>query len=119
MITAEQRAHIRRLFFAEHWKIGTISTELGVHHETVKLALETHRFDSRSAARPSILDAFKPLIIETLEQHPRLRATRLFEMIRARGYAGGVVVVRRYVRMVRPVSRAEAFLRMNTLEGEQ
>jgi transposase len=120
MITLEQRARIRRLYFVEHWKVGTISAELGIHHDAVKLALETHRFGGgRQSERPSILDPYKPLIVETLEQHPRLRATRIFEMVRARGYAGGPVVVRRYVRTVRPVSRTEAYLRMNTLEGEQ
>ena len=119
MITAEQRARIRRLFFAEQWTVGTIAAELGVHHDTVENALETHRFDSRSAHRPSDLDPYKSLIVATLEQHPRLRATRLFEMVRARGYAGGVVVVRRYVRQVRPAPRAEAYLRMDTLPGEQ
>ena len=31
MITPEQRSRMRRLFFAEHWKIGTIAAELGVH----------------------------------------------------------------------------------------
>ncbi len=31
MISPELRARIRRLFFAEHWKMGTIAAELGVH----------------------------------------------------------------------------------------
>jgi len=121
MISSEQRAEIRRLFFAEHWKVGTIAVALGLHHDTVANALETHRFESRRSGgeRPSILDAYKPLIVETLEQHPRLRATRLYEMVRARGYTGGVVVVRRYVRGVRPAPRSEAYLRMDTLPGEQ
>ena len=39
MIDAEQFARIRRLFFAEHWKVGTIVAELGVHHETVERAI--------------------------------------------------------------------------------
>ena len=34
MITAETVAHIRRLFYAEHWKIGTIAQELGLHRDT-------------------------------------------------------------------------------------
>jgi transposase len=118
MISAEERARIRRLFFAEHWRVGTISAELGIHHETVKLALETHRFDP-SGKHPSLLDPYKPFIVETLERHPRLRATRVFEMVRARGYAGSVTVLRRYVRTVRPVSRGEAYLRLSTLPGEQ
>ena len=29
MITPAQRAEIRRLFYGEHWKIGTIAAQLG------------------------------------------------------------------------------------------
>lgn len=33
MIPPELRARIRRLFFAEHWKVGTITAELRVHRD--------------------------------------------------------------------------------------
>jgi transposase len=118
-ITVEQRARIRHLFFAEHWKAGTIAAELGLHHDTVRSALETHCFDSRRPNRPSVLDPYKPVTTTALEAHPRLRATRLSERVRARGYTGSVVVVRRYVRTVRPAPQSEAYLRMSTLPGEQ
>ena len=36
MITPAQRAEIRRLFYGEHWKVGTIAAQLGLHHETVR-----------------------------------------------------------------------------------
>lgn len=120
MITEEQRARIRRLFFAEHWKVGTIAAELGVHRDTVELALEPKRFASRG--RPSsstLLEPYLSFIEQTLEQYPRLRATRLFEMLRDRGYTGSVYAVRRHVRRVRPVSRHEAFFRLTVLPGEQ
>src|SRR5262245_25461359 len=120
MIPEELRSRIRRLFFAEHWKVGTISAELGVHHDAVTSAIETHRFINvpyRVAA--SALDPYKGFIGETLDKHPRLRATRLFAMITPRGYPGSVVQLRRYVRKVRPVSTKEAFLRLWTLPGEQ
>ena len=39
MISPELAARIRRLHFAEHWKVGTICSELGVHHDTVRRAL--------------------------------------------------------------------------------
>lgn len=47
MITDEQRTRARQLFFAEHWKINTIATELGLHHDAVELALCEHRFANR------------------------------------------------------------------------
>ncbi len=120
MIDAELYARIRRLFFAEHWKVGTIATELGVHHETVARAIEVDRFvRTQRQLRPSMLDPFKPFLGETLEKHPKLRSTRLFEMLRTRGYAGGYVPVARYIRTVRPAAKAEAFLKLSTLPGEQ
>jgi transposase len=119
VIAPEVRARIRRLFFAEHWKVGTIASELGVHHDAVRGAIEAERFIRPGAVlRASMLDAYKPFVAETLEQHPRLRATRLFEMIRDRGYRGSVVQLRRHVATIRPTPR-EAFLRLVTLAGEQ
>lgn len=120
MIPPELRARIRRLFFAEHWKVGTIASELAIHHDTVRKAIEFERFFPVAAPlRPTALDPYKPLILETLEQHPRLRATRLFEMVSARGFSGSVVQVRRFVHTVRPRSHKEAFFLLETLPGEQ
>ena len=57
MISAELRADIRRKFSGEHWKVGTIATTLGVHHETVERAIETSRFaNSRHGGRVSALE---------------------------------------------------------------
>jgi transposase len=119
MIDAELRARIRRLRFAEHWPVGTIANELGVHHGTVERAIAADEQAPTSLVlRPTIVDPYKAFIQQTLEVHPRLRATRLFEMVKARGYPGGIAQLRRYVRKVRP-RRAEAFLRLRTLPGEQ
>ncbi|NUP08838.1 MAG: IS21 family transposase [Polyangiaceae bacterium] len=120
MIPPELRSRIRRLYFAEHWRIGTIASELGVHHDTVRGAIESDRFLPVGApVRPSGLDPYKAFVRDTLERHPRLRATRLFEMIRTRGYTGSVVQLRRYVHLVRPRGAREAFFRLETLPGEQ
>ncbi len=120
-ISPEQHARIRRLFFGEHWKVGTIATELGVHPDTVKRAIEAERFATKMMRTPppSMLDAYKPFILDVLDQHPRLRATRILQMLRVRGYVGGYNTVRRYVRQVRPTPRSEAYLRTETLPGEQ
>ena len=40
-------------------------------------------------------------------------------MLRERGYPGSAVQVRRYVRIVRPTARTEAFFRLDTLVAEQ
>jgi hypothetical protein len=51
MISDEQVAHIRHLFHAEHWKIGTIAAELRLHPDTVRRALDTDRFRSQPRRR--------------------------------------------------------------------
>ncbi len=120
MISHELHAQIRRLFFAEHWRFTTIAAQLGVHHDTVRRAVESERFiRPGTQVRPSALDPYKAFITATLEQYPRLRATRLWAMVRERGYPGSAIQVCRYVRTVRPAARAEAFLRLETLAGEQ
>ena len=119
MIPPERRAEIRRLFYAEHWKIGTIAAELGLHRDTVRAAVETDRFVRPGLVRPSALDPYHALIIDTLTQHPRLRTTRLHEMLRVRGYRGSVVQLRRLVVRIRPRPAPEAFLRLTALPGEE
>jgi transposase len=120
MIPPELYAQIRRLFYAEHWRLNTIAAQLGVHHDTVQRVVESERFSRTGAqVRPSALDPYKAFIHATLEQYPRLRATRLWAMVRERGYPGSVIQVQRYVRTVRPAARAEAYLRLDTMPGEQ
>jgi hypothetical protein len=116
MISQELIAAIRRFFYVEHWKVGTIASELNLHPDTVKRALETERFRS-CHSKPLPTDPFLDFIEQTLKQHPRLRATRLFEMLRDRGYQGDIFQLRRAVRKLRPISR-EAFLRLSVLPGE-
>jgi transposase len=120
MIPPELYAQIRRLFYAEHWRLNTIAAQLGVHHDTVRRVVESERFiRTGTQVRPSALDPYKGFLRATLEQYPRLRATRLWAMVRERGYPGSVVQVQRYVRTVRPGARAEAYLRLDTMPGEQ
>jgi transposase len=119
MITPAQHAEIRRLYYAEHWRIGTIATQLGVHHETVAAALNRASVLARGGrCRATALDPFLPFVRDTLAQYPRLRATRLHEMLRSRGYPGSAVQVRRAVRHLRPAPASEAYLRLATLPGE-
>src|SRR5450432_2707242 len=118
MISPEIHAQIRRYFYAEHWKIGTIARELGVHPDAVRNAIEAQRFNGAQSLRPSIVDRYLEFIRHTLDQHPRLRATRIYQMVRDRGYSGSVVQLRRTVARLRPQIR-EPFLRLETFPGEQ
>jgi transposase len=118
VIAPELRAEIRRLFFAEHFAVNTIAEALGVHHETVKGAIGSHKFVATPAVRKSQLDPYMPFIRETIERYPKLRSTRLFLMLEDRGYEGSVQQLRRVVRKLRPLS-LPAFLALTTMPGEQ
>src|SRR6266568_5104077 len=96
MLDPEKVATIRRLYFAEHWKIGTIASELGVHRDTVRAAVET----------------------DPLHRPCRLRPTRLLDMIRQRWYVGSIQLLRCVVARLRPAT-GEPFLRLVSLPCEQ
>jgi transposase len=119
MIDTELLARIRHLFYAEHWKIGTIASQLQLHHDTVRRALRDDDFgQGRQLLRPRLTDPYQDFVRNTLERYPNLRATRIFEMARLRGYPGSVVTLRRLVAALRPRHR-EVFLRLRTFPGEQ
>jgi transposase len=118
MIDPETRAQIRRYFYAEHWKVGTIATEMDIHPDTVRNAIESERFENMQPLRASVVDPYIDFIRQTLEQHPQLCATRVYQMVHGRGYTGSVVQLRRAVSRLRPRKR-EPFLQLQTFPGEQ
>lgn len=118
MISPDTRVQIRQWFYAEHWKIGTIAQQLGVHPDAVRNAIECNRFHRAQSLRPCLTDPYLPFIRQTLDQYPQLRATRIYQMLRDRGYQGSVVQLRRAVANLRP-HRPEPFLRLQTFPAEQ
>lgn len=119
-VCQETETEIRRLFFAEHWKRGTIVSQLGLHLDVVKRVTGGVGMKPGTVrVRARKLDPYIPFIDETLARYPRLRATRILDMIRGRGYEGKVGAVRRYIKQARPKPKTEAFLRVETLPGEQ
>ena len=130
-IDAAREAEIRRLHFAEHWKVGTIVTQLGEHHDVVERVLGLGKGARSGAAgqdKPAVaavdnvpepLRGYETFVAETLAQYPRLRATRLHDMLVERGYEGSMRTVRRHVQFTRPAPKAEVFLRLESLIAEQ
>ena len=57
-ICEELRAQILRYFHAEHWRVGTIARQLGVHHSTVERVLGESgvRRERQRQRRASMLD---------------------------------------------------------------
>lgn len=115
----QTEAEIVRLHFAEHWKVGTICAQLGLHPDVVERVLGVGEARGGALPRPRLCGPYHDFIKETLTRYPRLRATRLYDMLRERGFTGAVRTLRRYVQRVRPQPRREVYLRTEPLVGEQ
>ena len=117
--TAEVEAEVVRLHYAEHWRVGTIATQLELHPDVVKRVLGLGVPRPPSQMKPRMVDPYREFIDDTLRRYPTLRATRLYDMLRERGYRGGVRTLRAHVALVRPRRRREIYLTTETLPGEQ
>jgi len=119
-VTPEERAKILSLHHAEGWPVGTIATQLGRHHDTVERVLaESGLKVAKQSIRVRMVDPFVPFLQETLAKYPRLRASRLWTMVKARGYTGSRSGFRAIVSRLRPRRSAEAFLRRAVLPGQE
>ncbi len=119
-IDKELQAKILRYHHVEKWRVGTIARQLGIHHGVVDRVLSQAGMPKvERSCRPSIIDAYLPFIHETLKQFPNLTASRLYAMVRERGYGGGPDHFRHQVAHYRPRPQPEAFQRLKTLPGEQ
>ena len=119
-VSADESAAILRLHHAEKWLIGTIATELGRHHDTIERVLTQSGLPvSKSLPRARLVDPFLPFIRETLAKYPRLRASRIWSMVKQRGYLGSKSAFRAIVSRLRPRPHAEAFLRRGVLAGQE
>ena len=118
MIDEAIRAEMRRLVLGEGWRIGTVARRFSVHHGVVRRAIRGETKKPRSAAE-SVLESHKAYIVERLEKYPELTATRLLLELRDRGYTHGIAVLKRYVNQIRGPRSKKAYLRIETLPGEQ
>jgi transposase len=128
MYGREQRVLLRH-YLERGLSKAEIARELRVSRRTVYHWIEGGQLerDLDNAAvqytpRPAIpckVDPFRPIIDTRLAEFPRLTATRLFDEIRAAGYAGGYTQVKEYVRQVRPAPVPDPVVRFETPPGHQ
>jgi transposase len=119
-IPPDLEAQILRYHHVEKWRVGTIARQLHVHSGTVTRVLAQAGLPRIGPpARRSQIEPYLPFIHTTLEKFPTLTASRLFAMVRERGYRGGPDHFRHLVACHRPRQPAEAYLRLRSLPGEQ
>lgn len=122
MISPRMAAEVRRLFTVEGWRKHTIACHLGIHHATVRRALDRAGLPpGEPRRRRSMLDPYVDFVRKTFERYPKLPAAELYEMVRRRGYPGGPDYFRHRIAELglRPRQAPEAFLQLRTLPGEQ
>jgi transposase len=119
MIRPELEAEILRLHHVEKWRPGTIANHLGIHHSVVARVVTEEGVPRSPIKRPRMIDPYVPFILDTLGKYPRLSATRLYQMVKERGYPGQSSQFRALVADLRPERSSAAYLRLNTLPGEQ
>ena len=121
MVTpADIETQILRYYHAEKWTIGTIARQLHVHHGVVRRVLAQAGLPRIGPPpRSSLIDAYLPFIRQTLETFPTLTASRLYVMVRERGYPGRPDHFRHLIACHRPRRKAEAYLHLRSLPGEQ
>lgn len=119
-VSREMEIEIRRLYFAEHWKRGTIASQLSVHPDVVGRVIGPLGPRPKSVeVRASVLDPYRGFVLDTLKRYPGLVSTRIYDMIVERGYTGSIRTLRRDVQLHRPEVPREVYLRIETLAGEQ
>ena len=69
--------------------------------------------------RASLVEPYRTFIGQTLEKYPTLTASRMYDMVCERGYAGQASHFRLLVSTMRPRPPAEAYLHLRTLPAEQ
>jgi transposase len=119
-VSAEEGAAILRLHHVEGWPVGTIASQLHRHHDTVERVLAHGGLPiTKQAPRGRLVDPYIAFIAETLAKYPRLRASRLWGLVAARGYTGSKSGFRAIVSRLRPRRTAEAYVRRAVLPGEE
>ena len=120
VIAPDIEAQILRYHHAEKWTVGTIARQLHVHHSVVRRVLAQAGLPRIGPPpRPSQIDPYLPFIHLTLGTFPTLTASRLYAMARERGYRGSPDHFRHLIACHRPRPKAEAYLRLRSLPGEQ
>jgi len=116
----EIEARILRIYHAENLLIGNIARQLHVHYSVVGRVLAQAGLPRPGPPpRKSRIDPYLAFIRQTLETFPALTASRLYVMVRERGYRGSPDHFRHLIACHRPRQKAEAYLRLRCLPGEQ
>jgi transposase len=122
MLTPELQAEILALHYGQKKGTRAISKELSVNRKTVRHVIQrrTVALEPEAFKRSSILDVYKPQILELLKLDPKISGAVVLQRIREEGYMGGPTVLQEWLRKQRVASYRprEAFLSLKFNPGE-
>ncbi len=128
MIGWEKRVLLRH-YLEQGMTKAAVAKQLGVSRRTVHYWIETEQLDRDVSdesvhygprpAVPTKLGPYKGIIRSRLSEYPALTAMRLFEEVKANGYAGCYTQVKEYIRKVRPRAPEEPVVRFETPPAHQ
>lgn len=119
-ISTEVEAIILRHSLVDKWPVGTIATQLSLHHDVIRRVLAQHGMPAPELLRRSRMeDPYVDFIVDTLKKYPRLHGSRLFQMAQERGYPGSASHFRKVVARHRPRREPEPFLQLSKLPAEE
>lgn len=110
---SKRMAEVLRLHLMEGKGIKAIARQLKLHRKTVRKLLGHARGERKGGQpaqpRSSILDPYQDEIRQALDDCADIRAPAVLDRLRAKGYQGGITVLRDRLKLLRPRPKAEAF----------
>lgn len=102
------------------WTISAIARETGFDRKTIRkyLAAETVPQSTKRIKKGSILDPYKPYVLERIKEGTTNCAV-LLEEIQKLGYEGKSTILRDFVRPYREAPKKQATVRFETKPGRQ
>jgi transposase len=118
---AARMAEVLRLNLVEGQSINAIHRGTGLDRKTIRNLLRLARGKQKARAateRSSILAPYEDEIAKALEECAHMKAPAVLDRLRAKGYRGGITVVRDRLRKVRPRPKQEAFFTRSYQPGQ-
>lgn len=119
-VDAGVEADILRHRLVDKWPVGTIASQLGVHHDVVRRVVAHHGMPAAQVLkRTRMEEPYVDFITETLSKYPKLHGSRLYQMVKERGFPGSESHFRKVVARLRPPKTPEPFLRLSKLPADE
>lgn len=112
------------------WSVRKLSREFGISRERARRILHSHSYERETGKPPprkkpgkqgSKLDAYKDTIKQTLEKFtdPAPTNQRIFEIIKEKGFDGGISIVSKYLKQIRGKQVPQPIVCVETAPGQR